>query len=377
MRGWVYGFLLLTMLTSIAAAAPLTPEESQRLQAAQAAQAAGDHAVAVQALEALRAQHPDVADIHRLLGHSYAALGRDDEARQSLIQALTLGRLASDVLARLAELEQREQDAPGLISTLRLLVVLEPQNPQWRLALADALVAGGAYEEAALIYEDSMRAAPTAATALRLGNLALKQKQPEVALEHLELAWRLGDRTPSLPRTIADLAFSLQPRRAIEWYNRTQSLQPSAATHAALRKAELYLQLDDPEGAARELLVLPADAASAETHLLWGRVRLAQERVEDAVGHFQQARQSGRTDAQLLAYIAAFYFNQGDYAVAATHLRQRIDLGEASVELHRRLALALLESGQHAQARGAIIAIIAEFGLGAAHDLIERLPAQP
>lgn len=365
---------LLFMLTAFAAAAPLTPEEAKQLEAARTAQEAGNHAAAVQTLETLRQVHGDVADIHRLLGHSYAALNRADEARESLTQAIALGRLSSDVLARLAELERREEDLPALIADLRLLVALDPGNDAWRLTLADALVAGGATEEAALIYEHAMQMHPSAAVALRLGNVALQQQRHEQALDQLELAWRMGDRTPSLPRTLGDLAFKAeQPRRALEWYDLAQQLEPAQASTIAMRKAELRLNAGDLEGAERELAGIAEKTADA--HVLLGRIRLEQERVDEAVKHFEQAERLGRVDTQLLTYLGAYHFNRGQYAQAVPYLQRRMNSGAADVALHRQLIISLIESGQKDKATQAASRMIEEFGLDAATPLLPRLTA--
>ena len=97
-------------------------------------------------LEPVSTSHPDKGDVQRLLGHAYAELGRDGEARRALGLAIAYGRATDAVPIRLARLTQKDDPITAL-EALRRAWMQAPQIDVG-LTLLDLALELGRTEEA-------------------------------------------------------------------------------------------------------------------------------------------------------------------------------------------------------------------------------------
>jgi len=178
-------------------------------------------------LEEVCREQSTYAEAHRLLGHTYYQLGRTDDARKALAQAVAHGRLTPDVLARLAQIDRQQNRTAALLAGLRLRMLVEPEDRAWCLLYADVLASAGGEDEAEQIYKAIIEADPAQPdTFVRLGNLYLRKGEYNEAIAAFETACHLGASNPRLPETIAELWFNAgDKRRALLWYERAIKLQ--------------------------------------------------------------------------------------------------------------------------------------------------------
>lgn len=352
-----------------------TPE--QQLLAAQDAYAAGRFGEVVQILDVTVERRPGMADAHRLLGHALAELGQTEPARLALARAIENGQLRVDVLSRLVELDRaagREADA---LNHLRLLTVVAPEEPGWRLLYGDALAAAGSRLEAEREFTALLARDPGHAEAhLRLGNLHLEQGRQAEAAASFEMAYQLGHPSPELPRAIAELWLALgDPRQALLWHER--AARSAAAEGAAsgggaadaeqlLRMSELRLALGDAEGAerdARAALAAPTPADRARAEDLRGRAALARGDQDGALAHWRAAVDAGLRNSEVFAYLGAQLFNRREYGLAARYLAETIALGRNDATVMRFHTLSLLHAGDRTGANAALRQYVEVHGL--------------
>src|SRR5688572_1889951 len=174
--GWVLAISLVACCADSAVAADLTEEDAKTLRDAEQAIKSGKYEQAIEGLLPLQKKHPSVGDIPRLLTHAYYELEQYDKARQSAIDAIGVGRVTPDVLARLAQIAQERDDRLALLNALRLVIILEPGNVQWRIIFGDLLASEQAIDESAAVFRELLEGQPdSAALNLRLGNVLMQK----------------------------------------------------------------------------------------------------------------------------------------------------------------------------------------------------------
>jgi len=341
----------------------------------------GDHAAALRTLRPLRSKHPENADIPRFLALAYGGLGRYDEARAAAIDALSLGRFSPDVLGNLARVDRERDDRVALLNTVRILVVLEPENVDWRVLQADLLASSGAQAEAASIFATLLEKHPARDDLhARLGRVELDRDSPKRAIVHLETAWRLGSKAPSVALQLAESQQRLGDHRsAAGWLERAfATTREDVSLELRLRYAGLLFAIDDleeSERASQRILEQKAEkqtAAKAET--LLGRIASRRNRPAKAAEHLERAISLGASAPELLSWVGAHHFNAKEYAKAETFLSRRVDEHEFEEQDLRFLVLSLIRSNRAIQARSRLEQYLAQYGLqDPARRLIEEL----
>ncbi|MFP4143675.1 MAG: tetratricopeptide repeat protein [Phycisphaeraceae bacterium] len=359
------------LLPAGVARANLPAEAGEAFKLAQTLYQQGEHPQAIATLEPLREDHPQSADIHRLLGHVYAAAGQPARARDSLTEALRLGGLRVDALARLVQID-RQQDRPlPLLATLRLLTLLDPSDANWPRLTARTLAELGRSDEAAEVVQQVIERSPAEADALaQLGQLRLTQGRQDEAVVLLETAWQLGDAPPGLARTIGDIWLAAgDATRALTWYDRpaAASTGPSLQLHRARAWFELG-ELGRARQAAQQAAA-EGGAAAGQAHRLLARLALEAGDAEAAAQHLEQAD----GPAELLAALGRHHYNEGDFARAADYLGQALSTDIDRPRLHVALVDSLIEVGRNDDAQQQLAAYVARQGMD---DEAKRLAAR-
>jgi len=351
-----------------AAAIELSAAEVETFNQAQRAQQAGQHNQVITLLEPVRQKYPREADLPRLLAHSYFELGRYDEAREAAVQAVALGRLSTDMLVRLTQIDRQRGDDLATLNSVRLLTITDAGNAVWRILYGDLLFAADHFGQARAVFARLVESDPSRADLWsRLGNAQMRLDLIDDATVSFQTAWELGERNESVARLLA----GLQQRRGdaeatITWIERALAVQASPAPAMRLRHARLLFhagEIDRARVIARQLSESSERETRAEASRLLGEIALRNDDIDAAVSHWRAAHEGGLGSDDLTQSLARLYFNQGNYGETARlliiHTANMPDDNEAALLLAR---CALL-SGDMDKARGHIQTYLEHFGM--------------
>lgn len=369
---------LLFLLWGSPAFAQVTRQDLVTLSKAQASLKAKKYPAAIKTLTTLLKQVPNLTAGHRLLGHAYYDSGQLQKARASFMTAFKQGCLESDVLGRLAKMDQDEKRFPSLVNLLRLLMITNPMDQSWRILYADVLLVMGELDEAEALFKQLIAAQPTRKDFyLRLGNLALRRDRLKDAATAYETAYHLGELGKKLPGTIAGLWYDLgRWRDALAWYERAIVVEPKKSEVYQLRRGRLLVKIDE---FAQAEVVLKGLGASKDKEkarsalLLLGQIAQRQGKTDVAVGHWIKAFEAGHRDGKLLKFLGLHYFKGRDYKSARRYLSLISGDSDDGVVL-RALIAATLRSGDETEARSQLKRYLELFGLDkSARALIREL----
>jgi tetratricopeptide (TPR) repeat protein len=375
--------LIVIFCCASARATEIASDDAKKLSSAQAAFDARKFDLAVQVLAPLRAKYPDHGDIPRMLTHAYYELGQFENARKSALQAVGAGRLAADVLVRIAQIDQHRDDKLALINVVRLLTVLEPDSRQWRLVYADLLAGTEAINESIAAYRALLVDQPDSANVhLRLGNALLKQGRSADAAAALETAWHLGANDARLPALIAGAWQSLgDDSQALAWLERAEGLGEGQDPKQTLLRGTLLWkvgELDRAVAVATPLAKSSTPEIQGPAQVLLGRIAMQQGRVDAAIEHWQQAAAAGMESTELLTALGIHYFNTGKFSTAAKILRRVVDREDADNEQNlRNLIVSLHRASDRQAAQTYLGKYVERHGLSDEAIKLVRLLAQP
>lgn len=359
-RRLLLAIILLSLLPSFlhAQAPQVSRADAETLEEAQAAFEEKDYEEVVELLTPLRKKYPNLGEVPRFLAHAYYELGQTDQAREMALAAISVGRMTSDVMARLAMIDEKRKDQLALASTVQLLTILEPENNAWRLLQADLLASAQEFDESTSIYRTLLEEEPERGELhLRIGNAQLQQGKYDQAVQTLETAWHLGMENAKLAKNLAGLWYQQgNTRRALAWTQRALSFEETADDpKLQLQLAQHHIELQQWDAAAEVATPLrkSEDAQiKPQAHLILAQVALQREQVEQAVHHWQQAVDAGFEAQKLLLALGAHYFNHQQYPKAAQYLQQALqDDDFPSEQPLRFLILSLLNAGDRPTAR--------------------------
>ena len=322
--------------------------------------AQGKHVEASKRFEAAVREDPEFALAYAARGQSYASLGYDSEAEESLSTAIELS----------AELPQQEKyfitaiqarlrkDYDKAIQSYENLEKAAPKNAEVKYRLAELYEAKGGYDRAQGLYQEVLARDPNSLAALlALGSIEYKRGRPQQAFEPLNqalsLATQLGNeeaRGSSLYWLGAAYAALGKNDEAVRHFQdslaRRTEVGDKRGTAEALRELakldwtagraeealtsnnkalKLYQEIGDRVGAARVLLGL------GDIYHRRGQHDKALEMFKSSL---QTLRELGdkRLEAICLNYIGNVHWEDGDHADAQTNLelalRVREELGD-------------------------------------------------
>jgi len=359
-------FLLLPVLH--VGAAELSPEDAQQLREAQLAVRAKHFDEAVKLLEKLRTEYPAEVDIPRLLTHAYFGIGEYEKARKAALSAINRGHLTSDLLARLAQIDQQRDDRLALLNTVRLLTVVEDNDDQWRLIYGDLLAGSGALRESISVYQSLIEDKPdSAALHARLGSVLLEEERYNEAVSVLETAWHLGASGSRLPRSIAGAWQRLgDDRRAVVWLERAAAIGATDPA-VALQLGSQLLSLGELDRAEKQIATLTSSddpSVKVQAHVLLGQIAMSRDDVNAAIGHWQQATELGSDSPKLLKVLGAHYYNAGQFGRAAGFLRRAVEAEDGTDEENLRfLVISLIRYNDKENSREYLRQYIELYGL--------------
>ncbi len=308
----------------------------------------GRYEQAVQVLEDVLSDHPQAAEAHLLLGHSYHELEHWTQARAAYGRAMELGRLDTAMLARLSRIDERNGHSVAAMTALNLLLLISPEQMDVMLATAQKYINLGFDEPAERLYQQAVTMQPSKADGyLRLANQRLRREQWADAVIPLTAAYYLEQNNPDQAQRIGDVCLRAdQPQAAAQWYRRAiDDGLDTGDLYLKLAQAHFRSGLDDKAKAAAQHAAELSDADTAgRAYLLLGQLAQDQADVQQAAVYWQKAAEHLELPTQIQLYLGTFAYRQHDYALAAKHLQAAYDTGDNSQSTFRLLISSYLHS---------------------------------
>ncbi len=323
----------------------------------------------VEAETAVRLQ-PDRAQAHRLLGSLYQQAGRYDEALDSLQTALSLDSrdpLAYQALASVYTAQGKEAEATQAsqqaVTLHQAALAGQPASAyDTQLALGDAYVGAGQYEQAVAAYLAAAALRPDAAAPYRgLGNAHYWQDQLDQAIADYQQAAALAPQDPSAP-LLAGLVQAQQGDLAGAIASQEAAARLSTCDPAPyLLLGGLHFQQDDyAQAAAAYESALALDPSNADAWYVLGSLRNLQDDLAGAAEAAQQAvaLEPDLVEAQRLLSLSLFNLNEVEAALPAA--QALVSLEPQTADSHALLGdihFGLLQWEAAAQAYEAALAL--------------------
>ncbi len=301
------------------------------------------------------AEDRNYALAHASLSSAYSGLGDDTRAKAAAERAVALSaKLGREQKTEIeARLHEAQQNWTGAAEAHRSLYESYPDNIDYGLSLANALISGGKTQEAMVVL-DQLRSLPLAAdgrvdlaqarAAQEVGKFADEKKYARVAADRARKAGArmvlarallmeasssidLGDLTGG--RAAADAARELfnaagdrgNAARALELTGTAVGSGGDLEGERRLyeQALQIYRSLDDQTSVARALLNI------GTTHALQGNIATAQTFFDDSLATFQKVG-AKYAAATALNNIGAMLFNQGELSAAEKRYGQALTL---------------------------------------------------
>ncbi len=324
--------------------------------------------------------YPNFRDAHRNLAMVLVNLERFDEAQPHLVRALELGARDGLTLGLLGYVHLGAGRHQAALQAYRLAQLTMPEETQWKIGEAEALLELGDARATASIYGELLSAQPEdAAHWGRQAEAWLQLAEPEKAIANLEMVRRMGkleaagvislghlylnatlledalacyrdaiEAEPPAPATrVVDAVENLVRFRHFDAADSLAKRLEERPAYAALltfgepgsepgsdwSRLQRSLALialetgEDREEAAKRVEALvesnPLDGAAL---VLLGRFRLEQERVEEAIMLFEQATAEAEHEVEALRRIGEVRVRQGNYEAALEVLERALAL---------------------------------------------------
>ncbi|MBV1910651.1 MAG: tetratricopeptide repeat protein [Kangiellaceae bacterium] len=156
-------------------------------------------------------QMPDLVRAHRGLSILYLSIGEMEQSQTSLIRAISLGLGDSNSYAQLGYLNMQLNDSLSSVSAYQQALMLAPVNKDIQQGLLFALIRSKQISAAGSLLDKMLKESPNkSAMWLQRANLALESEDKDKALASMEVAIRLGDKTPATRLLAAQIHLSKQ-----------------------------------------------------------------------------------------------------------------------------------------------------------------------
>ena len=307
-------------------------------------------------------------DGYYLLGHTYFKLDRFEDARQAFVHTIQNGYWASDVFDRLAYIDKRKGRELNVMVSLELATVLDPDNANYALVLADQAVAAGRLEFAHAAYAQLVNVRPgDSELHLKRGDLYLKEKNPQHALRAFQAAYYLGHRSELNIRNIAELHGQLGNfEEALFWYDRLIANKTERPSQIRLRQAQLSFELGDMRNArdkAKGVLEDDAGEGYPNAHLILGHIAMKEDDLDLAIYHWEIAMEDPVMHGKVSAMVGKYYSNRGKHERAIPYFQMAMRAGDTDASVLRTLVGSFLHTKNIERAMSTLTWYVENYGL--------------
>ncbi len=280
-----------------------------------------------------RALEPDRPSVRFAAANTLFRVGRYAEAQAEVERALALQPTYEDAIRLHATILMRQGEVDRGKAEFNRVMALRPNAVAVHSDMAIALYNASRFEEALRALEKAIELSPASAVNLARAGAAAQQ---------------LGD-----------------TRKALEYYERANSIQPRAETFSNM--GTIYYRLGDYERAAAAYEgALLIRAASPVTNRNLGDAYSRMGRLDDARRAYQRAITQAEAevsvspaDARAIARLAVYQAKAGDDAAAMRTVRRALALTPKDAQVIHREAVVHAIAGRSDQAIGAVERAIA------------------
>ena len=228
------------------------------------------------------------------------AEGRLDEATEHYHRAIQLQPDYAPAYNNLATALRAKGQLNEAIATYERALSMRPEYGEAHYNLANALNEAERSREAAEHFRIALQTIRGSADVHNnLGIALMGEGKTDEAIAEFQAAVALDSKSPASHRNLADaLAAAKQYDRAIDEFRRAARLDSTGA--AAYDLGSLFLELDRTEEAIVAFRASLKEAQSAQAHNNLGIALGIQGRIDEAIGHFEEALkiQPGFADAE-------------------------------------------------------------------------------
>ncbi|HYE88824.1 MAG TPA: protein kinase [Vicinamibacterales bacterium] len=267
---------------------------------------------------------PDRPNVRYIAGFTAYRSGQYEAARSEVERALQLQPTYEDAIRLRANILMRQGDIEGGLAEFKRVVALRPNAVAVHSDMANALFAASRYAESLAAIERAIELSPGSAINLSRAGVT---------------AFQLGD-----------------TKRALEYYERANGIQPRAETFSNI--GTIHYSLGDYSKAAAayegSLLIRPISAITnrnlGDAYRLLGRLADAKRAYLRAVEQAEAEVSVSPSDARAIARLAVYQAKAGNDAVATTTMRRALALAPRDAYVLHRSAVIHALGGRAAQA---------------------------
>ncbi len=207
----------------------------------------GNSDAAVKGLEAAIAKFPQFRDAHRNLGIVLVQTNQLDKAKPHLVKALQLGAQDGVTAGLLAYCHAVAGHHQSALDAYRLAMLTQPEERQWRLGAAQALLSLEQPREASSLLQTLIDEEPTEmALWLQQADVYVHLDQPISAASNLEIVHRMGGLDPDGLIALGHLyQQNGMPDLALTRYQAALTAEQAPDLSKAIEALELYVSNSD------------------------------------------------------------------------------------------------------------------------------------
>ncbi|MFZ2451938.1 MAG: tetratricopeptide repeat protein [Methylovulum miyakonense] len=276
---------------------PLAKDLAAFLQG-QIVQGQGDYPKAIGIYKTLLAKYPENSDALVSLGRCYESLGKRGEMIGYLNEALAKNQKNISAGVLLAELYRLDKNYAKGVSLLNQLIQKDPNIPKLYVLLANTKLAENDNQGAVIAYQEGLKKNPESVElSLSLASLYERQGQHDLAIKFYE---QLVEKNPRLDVAINNLASILSE-------NSTNKEQLDKAEHLAEKFK---------------------DSEQSYFRDTYAWVLVKQGRIPEAVNILAQIVKVSPEEPGFRYHLGVAYHKNGDNILAATELKQALELAK-------------------------------------------------
>ncbi len=308
---------------------------------------------AITPLQKVIADQPDFAYAHFQLAYVYTALKKTDEARTEYERTIAIDPKMPEAYLDLGIL-LLDKDAAAAVAPLTKAAALLPAQSRPHFLLGVALERSGDLTSAVTAFENAVVLDPQDVdTLLHLADAYLALHRTANA----EMKFRSAiERQPQEPRALLGLARCLDAEKkteAADAYQKYLAVQPSDSA-ARVRLVHLFLEQQQYDAAFAELNRTDSGKPSLELLKLRADIQIGQKKWDDAVGTLQQAIALAPGDAQLHGGLGRVYMQKRDFPSAEKELRAALHLDGKNLVYWKDLSSTFFLGGNYPAALGTL-----------------------
>lgn len=276
-------------------------------------------------------KHPDFRRAYKNLGLVQVQKGDFSKAIKTISKAMELGEVDGRAYGLLGYGYLTEERYYPAEAAYRQAIILQPDNKDWRVGLAQCLLQTERYADAVALFDTLIKEDPDNTDFWLLqSNAYLGKGEPLAAAENIEIVRRMGTADLSTLTLLGDIYMNNEaPELALDAYLAAADLATSDDANALVRSAGLLTRTGNYEAASTMIEKSRAtlgDTLSTEQQLellnFEAKIARAEGDDEAAVKLLTQIVERDGLNGDAIIELADYYAEQGDMAKATNRYEQ-------------------------------------------------------